>query len=219
MGIELINNINLYGLGVQPKSDLEALLFHCICNAIEDDYCDKIQELDYALMKLLRISPSKLRSLRVTRSAKFLNDLDWHTTSNKRRIVDALRNAPIGDGNIREGKIKIVVSDPHTQNLIERMIEDNQGILDKSFSPRILVLNAEQFLGIVAAIFGDGTQDGYDRTIKAIKDEAHEINDELTKDNIFEKFQDAFKERAFKKIIEVGLVVAQKALSHRLGIN
>lgn len=45
MGIELINNINLYGLGVQPKSDLEALLFHCICNAIEDDYCDKIGTL------------------------------------------------------------------------------------------------------------------------------------------------------------------------------
>jgi hypothetical protein len=77
MGEELINNINLYGLGVQPKSDLEALLFHCICNAIEDEYEDNIQELDYVLMQMLRISPAKLRSLRITRSVMFLNNLDW----------------------------------------------------------------------------------------------------------------------------------------------
>lgn len=77
MGKELIENINLYGLGVQPKSDLEALLFHCICNAIEGEYADKIQDLDYVLMQMLRISPAKLRSLRITRSAKFLNNLDW----------------------------------------------------------------------------------------------------------------------------------------------
>lgn len=36
MGRVLIENLNLYGLGVQPKSDIEALLFHCICNAIEN---------------------------------------------------------------------------------------------------------------------------------------------------------------------------------------
>lgn len=77
MGKELIDNINLYGLGVQPKSDLEALLFHCICNAIEGEYADNIQELDYVLMQMLRISPAKLRSLRIIRSAKFLNNLDW----------------------------------------------------------------------------------------------------------------------------------------------
>jgi len=219
MGKELINNINLYGLGVQPKSDLEALLFHCICNAIEDEYADNIQNLDYVLMQLLRISPAKLRSLRITRSAKFLNDLDWHNPKNQLRIVNALRNAPVGDGNIREGKIKVVISDPHTQNLIERMVEEKQGVLDRTFSSRVLVLNASQFLDVVVDIFGDGAQDGYDRTIQAIKTAAREINDELTKENILEKFQEAFQERAFSKIIELGGTVAKNAVLHKLGLQ
>lgn len=219
MGKELIDNINLYGLGVQPKSDLEALLFHCICNAIEDEYADDIQELDYVLMQMLRISPAKLRSLRVTRSAKFLNNLNWHEPKNQLRIVNALRNAPVGDGNIREGKIKIVISDPHTQNLIERMVEEKKGVLDKSFSSRVLVLNARQFLEVVVDIFGDNAQDGYERTLNAIKNEAHEINDELTKENILEKFEEAFQERAFSKIIELGGKVAKNAVLHKLGMD
>ena len=219
LGKVLIENINLYGLGVQPKSDIEALLFHCICDAIEEQYADNIQELDYVLMQMLRISPSKLRSLRVTRSAKFLNDLDWHNPPNQLRIVNALRNAPISNGNIHEGKIKIVISDPHTQNLIERMVEEKQGVLDKSFSARVLVLNASQFLEIVADIYGDGAQGGYEMTIQAIKNEAHEIHDALTKDNILEKFQDAFQEHAFGKIIELGGKVAKQAVLHKLGLE
>lgn len=219
MGKELIDNINLYGLGVQPKSDMEALLFHCICNAIEDEYADDIQELDYVLMQMLRISPAKLRCLRVTRSAKFLNNLDWHEPKNQLRIVNALRNAPVADGNIREGKIKIVVSDPHTQNLIERMVEEKKGVLDKSFSSRVLVLNAKQFLEVVVDIFDDNAQDGYERTLNAIKNEAHEINDELTKENILEKFEEAFQERAFSKIIELGGKVAKNAVLHKLGLE
>ena len=170
-------------------------------------------------MQMLRISPAKLRSLRVTRSAKFLNNLDWHEPKNQLRIVNALRNAPVGDGNIREGKIKIVVSDPHTQNLIERMVEEKKGVLDKSFSSRVLVLNARQFLEVVVDIFGDNAQDGYERTLNAIKNEAHEINDELTKENILEKFEEAFQERAFSKIIELGGKVAKNAVLHKLGLE
>lgn len=219
MGKTLIDNICLYGLGVQPKSDIEALLFHCICNAIEDNYADKIQDLDYDLMQMLRISPAKLRSLRITRSAKFLNNLDWHESHNLLRIVNALRNAPVGDGNISEGKIKVVISDPHTQNLIERMIEEKKGVLDKTFSARVLVLNAKQFLEILAEFFGEGGQDGYERVIQAIKDEAHEIHDDLTKENIMEKFQDAFHEHAFGKIIELGGKVAKQAVMRKLGLE
>lgn len=219
MGKALIENLSIYGLGVQPKSDLEALFFHCICEAIEEDYVDKIQELDYVLMQMLRISPAKLRSLRITRSAKFLNNLDWHYPENQKRIVAALMNAPVGDGNISEGKIKVAVSDPHTQNLIERMVEEKKGILDKTFSSKVLVLNAEQFLEIVVDIYGNGAEGSYERTILAIKREAREIRDELTKENIIEKFRDAFQEKAFGRIIELGCKVARTAVLHRLGVD
>ena len=216
MGKMMIENIDLYGLGVQPKSDLEALIFHCICNAIEGQYSDNILELDYVLMQLLRISPAKLRSLRVIRSAKFLNNLDWHDAANQERIVNALKHAPVGNADIENGIISVVISDPHTQNLVERMVEENKGVLDKTFSSKVLRLNSKQFLEIVVAIYGDGADDGYDKTIKAIKAEAREIQDELTKDNILEEFQTAFKERAFDKLLELGGAVAMKAIKKKL---
>ena len=146
-----------------------------------------------------------------------MNNLDWHEATNQERIINALKNAPVGNADIEKGKISVVISDPHTQNLVERMVEENKGVLDKALSSRVLVLNANQFLEIVAAIYGDGAEDGYDRTIKAIKTEAHEIHDELTKENILEEFQDAFKERAFTKLIELGVKVAKNAVLNRLG--
>lgn len=219
LGKKLVENIDLYGLGVQPKSDLEALIFHCICNAIEEKYADKIQQLDYVLMQMLRISPAKLRSLRVIRSAKFLNNLDWHDPSNQERIINALRNAPVGNADIENGKISVVISDPHTQNLVERMVEENKGVLDRSFSSRVLVLNSRQFLEIVAAIYGNGAEDGYDEAIKAIKNEAHEIHNELTKENILEEFRNAFQERAFTKLIELGGKVAKNVVLSRMGMK
>ena len=218
LGKELIESIDLYGLGTMPKSDLEALVFHSICNAIEDDYADKIQQLDYDLMEMLRISPAKLRSLRVTRSAKFLNNLDWHDPKNQKRIINALMHAPVGNDDIVNGKISVVISDPHTQNLIERMVEDNKGVLDKTFSSRVLVLNAKQFLGVVAAIYGNGAEGGYEETIKAIKKESRDLNNELTKDDIIDDFKSAFQEKAFGKLFELGMNVAKKAVSHRLGL-
>ena len=216
LGRKLVEDIDLYGLGVQPKSDLEALIFHCICNAIEGEYSDNILELDYVLMQILRISPAKLRSLRVIRSAKFLNNLDWHDAANQERIINALKHAPVGNADIENGIISVVISDPHTQNLVERMVEENKGVLDKTFSSKVLRLNSKQFLEIVAAIYGDGADDGYDRTIKAIKAEAHEIHDELTKDNILEEFHTAFKDRAFDKLLELGGAVAMKEIKNKL---
>lgn len=218
LGKKLVENIDLYGLGVQPKTDLEALIFHCICNAIEETYADNIQELDYVLMQMLRISPAKLRSLRVIRSAKFLNNLDWHEATNQVRIINALKNAPVGNADIENGKIEVVISDPHTQNLVERMVEENKGVLDKALNSRVLVLNSNQFLAIVASIYGDGAEDGYERTIKAIKAESREIHEELTKENILEEFKDAFHERAFSKLIELGIKVAKNAVQRRLGV-
>lgn len=219
LGKELVESIDLYGLGVMPKSDLEALIFHCICNAIEDDYVENIHKLDYDLMQMLRVSPTKLRSLRVTRSAKFLNSLDWHDAKNQHRIVNALRCAPIGNEDIVNGKISVVISDPHTQNLIERMVEENKGVLDKTFSSRVLILNAKQFLEVVAAIYGNGAEDGYEETIKAIMEETRGTLNELTKDNILDEFKNAFKERAFGELIKIGGKVAMNAVSHRLGLS
>lgn len=219
MGEEIVKNINDFGLGVLPKSDLEGLIFHCICNVIEDKYADNINELDYVLMQILRISPAKLRSLRITRSAKYLNNLDYkNTKQNIKRIFNALRNAPIDNEDIYNGKIKISVSDPHTQNLIERIVEENRGVIDHSTNSKLLILNANQFLKLIAIIIGDGDQISED-TIQAIKDEAKDLHGEITKENILKKFQEAFQEHALGKIIEFSLKVAGNIVENKIGLR
>lgn len=218
MGQSIIDNIHDFGLGSISKTDLEGLIFHNICNILEPLYMDNIQKLDYVLMQMLKVSHSKLRSLRVIRSAKYLNDLDYNSPENKWRIVAALRNVPVGNDDIYNGKIKISVSDPHTQNLIERMVEDNKEILDRSFSNKVLIINAKQFLTIIASIFGENGEDGYADAINAIKEEANELNEEITKDNILDKFKDAFADHAYSKLVEIGATVATKFVKNKLGL-
>ena len=219
MGNEIIKSIKTYGLGVLPKSDIEGLIFHCICNALEDEFDNDIQKLDYALMQMLRISPSKLRSLRVIRSAKYLGNLDYNAPSNQLRLVRALKHVSIGGDDIYTSKIRVSISDPHTQQLIERMIEDNKGIIDRSFNPKLLVLSAKEFLGIIVQIYGNGNEDGYNNTLKAIKAEAKELHNDLTKDNIIDEFKEAFKEQALGKMAEIGLKIATNAVKKKLGLN
>ena len=219
MGCEIIKSIKTFGLGVLPKSDLEGLIFHCICNAIETEFDNDIQKLDYALMQMLRISPSKLRSLRITRSAKYLGNLDYNESYNQLRLIRALKHVSIGGNDINTGKIKISISDPHTQQLIERMIEDNKGIIERSYNPKLLVLNAKEFLSIIVQIYGEGSDDGYEKTLQAIKKEARDLHNELTKENIFAEFKEAFQDQAMGKMAEICFKILTKAVNKKLGLE
>lgn len=213
MGKAIVESVKKYGLGMLPKSDIEGIIFHNICNVIEDDYMENIQELDYTLMEILRISPSKLRSLRINRSAKCLNNLDFNDYNNRLRMIRAFKHASAGSDDIHVAKIKISISDPHTQNLVERMIEHNKGVIDRVLNPKLLVISAKEFLALIALIYGDGAQDGYQDMINAFKKEAKKLNKELNKDDLLRDIQDAFKDRAVEKLIEIGCKIVLNKIS------
>ena len=99
------------------------------------------------------------------------------------------------------------------------MIEDNNGILDRSFNPKLLVLNAKEFLGIIVQIYGDGNDDGYNKTLAEIKAEMKELHNDLTKDNILDEFKGAFKEKALGKMTDVCIKIVTKAVKKRIGIE
>ena len=189
LGKEIVKNLSQYGLGVMPKADIEGLFFHCVCNVIENNYED-VKDLDYVLMKILRISPSKLRSLRVTRSAKFINDLDYNSNANKERLFSILGMASVEADDMEKGKIKISISDPHNQALIERIIEDNNSVVDKSINPKLLVLTAKQFMSLANIVYGEGGDEGYRRVIGELKKDAKLTKEKITKENLFDKLKD-----------------------------
>jgi effector-binding domain-containing protein len=83
------------------------------------------------------------------------------------------------------------------------MLEDNKAILDRSVNPKLLVLNAKEFLDIIVQIYGEGSSDGYEKTLQAIKKEAKVLHKELTKDNILTEFKDAFQDHAFEELAKI----------------
>lgn len=197
LGKEIVENLSLYGLGVMPKSDIEGLFFHCICNVIEKKYYDAevlnsenfyelnnnyVKDLDYVLMKLLKISPSKLRSLRVTRSAKFLNNFDYEHEENQKRLVALLNSVvPLTKEELKKDRIQISVSDPHDQALIERFMEDNKSIVDHSINPKLLVLNTRELLSFAVLISKNDFEEGddYKKLIEKLNDHAEDDNKKI----------------------------------------
>lgn len=220
LGKEVIKSVKTYGFGVLPKSDLEGLIFHCICNTLEAEFNNNIQELDYVLMQMLKISPSKLRSLRVIRSAKFLANLDYNDPNNKLRLVRSLRNVSIVGSEITNPDIKISISDPHSQQLIERILEDNGGIADRSLNPKLLILKPQGFLDLVEKIYGQWSPstEEYVKLIDEIKSEAKELHNELTKENLLKEFHSAFKERAVVEMVNVLLRILERAAKRKMGL-
>lgn len=219
LGREIISSIKTHGLGVLPKADLEALLFHCISNVFEPQYDEDIQKLDYTLMQLLKISPSKLRSLRVTCSAKFLNNLDYTDINNQYRLICAFKRVAITSEDVLNGTIKISISDPHTQLLVEAIVEDNQGVVDRAKNPKLLVLTSSSFLSLVELIYGKGGNDFYIEILNSIQKDAKKKYENLTKDDFLKQFQDACKEKALSKLVEVSCNIVTKAVKKKLGLE
>lgn len=219
LGREVISSIKTHGLGVLPKADLEALLFHCISNVIEPHYDEDIQKLDYALMQLLKISPSKLRSLRVTRSAKFLNNLDYTDTNNQYRLICAFKHVALTSEDVLNGTIKISISDPHTQLLVEAIVEDNQGVVERAINSKLLVLTSRDFLSMIELIYGKGGNDFYVEILNTIQKDAKKKYENLTKDDFLKQFQDACKEKTLSKLVEVSCQIVTKAVKNKLGLE
>ena len=215
LGRELVSSVKTYGLGVLPKSDLECLIFHCISNALENEFDDNIKILDYALMQMLKISPSKLRSLRVIRSAKYLNDLDYNKLDNKLRLARALRNVSVSGSDITTADIIISISDPHSQQLIERIIEDNKGVVGRTLNSKLLVLKPKQFLDLINLIFRDEKYSAYEEIIKEIKEENNDLYLQLTNENLLQKFKNAYEDKAIDKMLEVISKVVVKMVKLR----
>ena len=93
------------------------------------------------------------------------------------------------------------------------MIEHNKGVVDRTLNPKLLIINAKEFIELISLIYGEGNEDGYQKTINAIKKESKELNKELTKENILEEFRNAFQEKAVGKLVELGCnVVLDKIL-------
>ena len=155
----------------------------------------------------------------MARSAKFLNNLDYTDLNNQYRLICAFRHVALSSEDVLTGIIKISISDPHTQLLVEAIVEDNQGVVDRALNPKLLTLTSSDFLSLVELIYGKRGNDFYGEILNSIQNDAKKKYDKLTKDDFLSQFQEACKDRALSKLVEVSCNIVTKAVKKKLGLD
>lgn len=212
-GNAIISSIEELGLGVLSKADFEAFMFHQLTLNIDTK---KVKD-NYDWMRLLRVTPSKLRSLQMIRSTKFLN-LDLDNEDNWKLIFNALEGKKIETEDKENGKVKIYIDDLHVHRLIERFVVEGGSSIDYTLNKNQLVLKYNEFLNLMDTILIKADKKPL---LSALNEDRSKfkVEKEFDKlDSVFKEIKEAFKDKAYSKIAEEAISIIIKITKKKLGI-
>lgn len=212
-GEALINSFEELGLGVLSKSDFEAFMFHHILLNLNKN---KIKN-SYDLMRLLKITPAKLRNLEMTRSAKFLN-LDLSNPDNWKSIFNAIDGKKLETENKENGKVRIYIDDLHVHRLIERFVVENGSSIDYTLNKNQLVIKYSEFLNLLDSILKEAKSKPLLEAIN--KDKSYlKVSKEFEKlESVFKELKEAFKDKSYDILAENALETIIKIARKQIGI-
>ena len=212
-GEALMKSFEELGLGVLSKSDFEAFMFHHLMLNIDKS---KIKN-SYDLMRVLKITPAKLRSLEMTRSAKFLN-LDLSNKDNWKLIFDALDGKKLETEDKENGKVRIYIDELHVHRLIERFVVESGSSIDYTLNKNQLIIKYTEFLNLLDNILKQAKKQPLIDAINKDKSEL-KVKKEFEKlDSIFKDLQESFKDKSYDKIAETALTIIIKIARKQIGI-
>ena len=213
IGKAILGSFEQIGFGVYSKADFEAFIFHHLAVNIEPG----IVRDNYDWMRLLKITPTKLRSLQMIRSAKFL-DLDLNNEYNWKLIFNALDNKKLETEDKENGKVKIYIDDLHVHRLIERFVIESGSSVDYTLNKNQLVLKYVEFLNLLDKILRLANKEPL---ITAINEDRSElkINKEFDKlESIFKELKEKFKDESYSEIAKTAITAIIKITKNKLGI-
>jgi hypothetical protein len=212
-GEALIKSFEELGLGVLSKSDFEAFMFHHLMMNIDKS---KVKN-SYDLMRVLKITPAKLRSLEMTRSAKFLN-LDLSNKDNWKLIFDALDGKKLETDDKENGKVRIYIDELHVHRLIERFVVESGSSIDYTLNKNQLVIKYSEFLILLDSILKQATKKPLIDAINKDKSELKVKKDFEKLDSIFKDLKETFKDKSYDKIADTALSAIIKIARKQIGI-
>jgi hypothetical protein len=212
-GEALIKSFEELGLGVLSKADFEAFMFHHLMMNIDKS---KVKN-SYDLMRFLKITPTKLRSLEMTRSAKFLN-LDLSNEDNWKLIFEALEGKKLETEDKENGKVRIYIDELHVHRLIERFVVESGSSIDYTLNKNQLVIKYTEFLNLLDSILKQAKKKPLIEAINKDKSEL-KVKKEFEKlDSIFKDLKESFKDKTYDKIAETALSAIIKIARKQIGI-
>lgn len=143
-GNQILKAIEDIGLGVLSKNDFEALMFHHIALNIDSK---KVKD-NYDWMRILKITPSKYRSVQQIRTAKYRN-LDLNNVDNQKNLISVLESTNVELEDKDKGLIRLYISDVHIQMFIEKIVVGNKSSIDYKLNSNVLVIKFEAYLRIL----------------------------------------------------------------------
>lgn len=212
-GKAIIQNYEELGFGILSKADYEAFIFHQLTLHVDTS---KVRS-NYDWMRLLRITPSKLRSLQLTQSAKFLN-LDLDNPDNWKLIFNALEGKKLETEDKENGKVKIYIDDLHVHRLIEKFVIEGGSSVDYTLNKNQLVLKYTEFLQLMNTIMLQATKKPL---LKALNEDKSKLkmDHEFNKlESVFKDLKDAFKDEAYSTIAETAITTIIKITKKKLGL-
>jgi hypothetical protein len=212
-GDALIKSFEELGLGLLSKADFEAYMFHQLLQNIDKS---KIKNR-FDLMRVLKVTPAKLRSLEMTRSAKYLN-LDLTDRYNWTQIFNALDGKKLETEDKENGKVRIYIDDLHVHRLIERFVIEGGSSIDYTMNRNQLVIKYTEFLHLLDNILKKANAKPLIEAINEDKSEL-KVQKEFDKlDSIFKDLKDAFKEKAYSELAETALSTIIKIAKKQIGL-
>ncbi|MDL2228171.1 hypothetical protein LJC30_04720 [Odoribacter sp. OttesenSCG-928-L07] len=212
-GAALIECFEKFGFGTMSKSDFEAYMFHHLLLNI--DATKNVTNFD--LMKLLKITPSKLRSLEMTRSAKFL-DLDLSNQDNWKLIFNSLEGKKLETEDKENGKVRIYIDDIHVHRLIERFIIEGGSSIDYTLNRNQLVIKYSEFLNLMDQILLRANQKPLISIINQDKSKFEIEKDFKNINSVFSDIKKTFKDKSYDKIAESVLTIIINLVRNQIGI-
>jgi hypothetical protein len=212
-GESLIKSFEELGLGVLSKSDFEAFMFHHLLINIDTSKYKN----SYDLMRVLKITPNKLRTLEMIRSAKFL-DLNLSNKDNWKLIFNALEGKKLETEDKENGKVRIYIDDLHIHRLIERFVVEGGSSIDYTLNKNQLVIKYSEFLNLLNNILLQAKSSPLLVVINEDKSEL-KINKDFEKlENVFKDLKKSFKDKTYDKIAEEALGIIIKIARKKIGI-
>lgn len=212
-GEALIKSFEELGFGVFTKSDFEAFMFHHLMMNIDKS---KVKN-SYDIMRVLKITPAKLRSLEMTRSAKFLN-LDLSNEDNWKLIFEALEGKKLETEDKENGKVRIYIDELHVHRLIERFVVESGSSIDYTLNKNQLVIKYTEFLNLLDSILKQAKKKPLIEAINKDKSELKVTKEFEKLDNIFKDLKESFKDKTYDKIAETALSAIIKIARKQIGI-
>lgn len=187
------------GFGSLNKSEIDLIFFSALLK-----YGDIGDTSDYALSKLLKITQSRVRNLKVKNGLKYAS-ID--KSSIEKFFLEKAQYARVE----KDGKrISIPIFDPNIYLELENLIEKGNGYVEAQLNPKIFTIRIDQFLNLIIRFQSESDnrkvedlQKDYFKKIKEIAQKENKFKGKIDT-NSLSSFNDIQK-MVLEKGVDVGL--------------